>query len=105
MSTRRSVAAEGGERLDRVVRQADVAREVVARPERDAGERQVALDGDAGDGPEGAVAARHAECVGVAGRARELLEVVVALEHAYMHAPRPRRLDELVRSSPRRSGG
>ena len=50
------------ERADRVVAvEPEVAREVVARPERDARERQVALDRHVGDRRERAVAAGHRE--------------------------------------------
>ena len=56
---------EGGERSDRIVAvEADVAGEMVAGAERDADERQVALDRDVGDRRERAVAARHAERIG-----------------------------------------
>ena len=58
------VAAERRERGDRVgAVEAEVAREVVPCPERDADERQIALDPDLGDSRQRPVAARDAEDV------------------------------------------
>ena len=84
------------ERADRVVAvEPEVAREVVARPEGDADERQVSLDRDLGHRRQRAVAARHPERVGI-GVTGELPEVVAVAEHMHVD-PRARgRLDQLV---------
>ena len=67
---------ERGERAERIVAvEAEVAGEVVPRPERDADERHVLLDRDLCDGSERAVAARHPEHVCV-GLPRQLRQVV-----------------------------
>jgi hypothetical protein len=57
--------------------EAEVAREVVARPERDADERQISLDRDRGDGGERAVTARHAQGFCVSCTSELLLVVTV----------------------------
>ena len=74
------LACERIERGDRVVPvQAEVTREMVARPKGDADEGQVALDRDFRDRRQRAVAARHAERVGLS-RSCELRGVVLLLE-------------------------
>ena len=74
--TRSSRSHERIERADRVVAvEPDVAREVIARPERDAYERQPALQRDLGDRRERTVAARDPERVRVSS-AGELGQVV-----------------------------
>jgi hypothetical protein len=60
--------------------QPHVAGEMVSRAERDADERQVALDRDLGDRGEGPVSAGHPEHVG-AGRAREVRRALSLPEH------------------------
>ena len=77
---------ERGQRRDRVVAvEAQVAGEVIPRPERDADERDVLLQRDLRDGGERAVAAGHPEHV----RARapgELGQIVALLEKSDVDA-------------------
>ena len=76
---------------------------MVARPERDADERQVALDRDLRDGAERPVAAGDAEG-GRIGGARELGGVVVAREHVRGDAAPLGRGDQVVELPLRRPG-
>jgi hypothetical protein len=74
-------ALEGREGSDRVVPvDAQVSGEVVPRPERDADERKVALEGDRRDGGERAVSTGHSQGFGsgLGGSAGNLGRVVVA---------------------------
>ena len=62
MSTRRSSPSKAARARDGVLDvEAEVAREMVPRPERDAHEGPVFLRGDAGDRRERAVPSRHAD--------------------------------------------
>jgi hypothetical protein len=62
------LAAESAQRGNRIAAvQPEVACEVVARPERDAHERDVKFERNLGNGREGAVSARHAERIGACG--------------------------------------
>jgi hypothetical protein len=93
---------EGVQGADRVVAvETQVAREVVARPERDADERQLALERNFGDRGERAVTARDAERVSV-GRAGELGGVVAGAQDPRFDSAFSRRLEELFRA--RRAG-
>ena len=91
-------ARQGGERV--VAVEAEVAGEVVPRAERHHHEGEVALDRHARDGAERAVAAGHAQRIGVRATG-ELDEVVVGLR---ARAPRRRGRAPLPRG-PRRWGG
>ena len=90
-------AVERAERGDRVVAvEADVAREVIARAERDADERQAALDRHRGHRRKRAVAARDAQDLGVR-RARERGDVVPRREHVRVEPTLASRPGELLR--------
>ena len=79
---------ERGERGSRIVAvEPDVAGEVVARPERNADERQVPLDRDRGDRGERAVAARYPDCAG-GGRAGDRHRVVAVAQRVRLDAER-----------------
>ena len=96
MSTRRSAPSKPARAATRVVAvEAEVAGEVVPRAARHRHEGEVALDRDARDGAERAVAAGHAERVGIRATG-ELDEVVVGLEHAHLDAAVARRCLELL---------
>ena len=95
---------EGGERRERIVAvEAEVAGEVVPRPERDADERHVLLDRDLGDRRERAVAAGHPEHVR-AGLPRHLGQVVALLQQVDGDAPLARGVAELVGTRRVRAG-
>ena len=97
-STRRSSPSKRVERGERVVAvEPEVAREVVARPERDDDERQVALDRDRGHARHRAVAAGRAEHVRV-GLARQLGGVVALAQDVRLDPARLRRLRQLLRA-------
>jgi hypothetical protein len=90
------LAGERGQRRERVVAvEADVAGEVVASPERDADEGEIALDGDRRDRPERAVAARHPERPLRRGP-RDLGGIVLASEHVRLDVERRRGGHELL---------
>jgi polyphosphate kinase len=90
-------AVEGAEPGQRVLAiETEIAREVVARPERDADEREVAFEGDIRDGRERAVAARHAESVCLRST-REGIWIVSVVEDMTLDTSRLRRCDQLVR--------
>ena len=91
------LAGEALERGERVVAvEPEVAREVVARAERDADERDVLLERDLGHRREGAVAAGHSEHVR-AGGPRDLLEVLALTQDMRVDAPLGRRGAQLLR--------
>ena len=89
-------APERVECRDRVVAvQPDVPREVIPSPERDADERQAALDRDRGDRCERAVATGHPERVGV-GPSGDRLEVLSLAEEVHVDAPAACLVGELL---------
>src|SRR4051812_48418495 len=76
------LAAKGVERNERVAAvETEIAREMVAGPERDADERQIAVDCHLGHRRQRAVTAGHADGRGLGG-ARERSSVVAPAEHA-----------------------
>ena len=83
--------ADRGRRVIQV--ESRVPRKVVARPEWDAHEGQVALDRHLRDGAERAVAAGHPECLRVGGR-RERRRIVLLAEDVGPDAPPFRLLEQ-----------
>ena len=84
---------ERGERV--VTIEAEVPREVVPGPERDADEGQAALDRDRGHRCERAVASGHPERVGLGGPG-DLLQVLSVAEEMHLDASAAGLLGELV---------
>ena len=91
-------AAKRVERADWIFPvEAQIAREVVPRAERDADEREVALERRFGDRCKRAVAPRDPQRVGL-GRPRELGGVIGGLEDPRVDSPRARLLQEFLRA-------
>ena len=91
-------AVERRECADRVrAVEADVPGEMVAGPERDADERNVLLDRDAGDRSERAVPSRHPQHVSVCAP-RDLGQVVPLLEEVHVDPELPSSVAELFRA-------
>ena len=89
-------AVEGGERRQRIVAiEAEIARKVVASPERDADERQVALQRDGRHRRQRAVTAGHPERVR-RRRARHCVDVVPFTEHVTVDSQRLGGVDQLL---------
>ena len=89
---------EGRERADRVAAvEAEVPREVVAGPERDADKRNVLLDRHLGNRRERAVPARHPQHVSVCAPCH-LRQVVPLREEMHVDASLARGVPELVRA-------
>ena len=84
------------ERGDRVVAiEAEIPREVVAGPERDADEREAPLHSDGGHGRQRAVAPGHPERVGL-GSPGDLLKVLSVAEEVHVDPSAAGRVSELV---------
>ena len=88
---------EGGDRIGPV--EPEVTREVIARPERHADERNTALERHVRDGGEAAVAAGRAEDVRLR-LTRQVGAVLAGAEHARLDPAHGRRGAELVDADP-----
>jgi hypothetical protein len=91
------IATEGRERRERICAvEAEVAREMVPRPEGNTDERQLALDRDLSDRSERPVATRDADRVGEGARSHESRRMVAFSKHTRLDSSLVRRSGKLV---------